>query len=370
MLGLLVLASAAAPPAALAGSVRVAGTPAQGTRVAFVLPQLAPARVTKAVLHAAGRTRPVALVAVRRALAAHPRRLILALGRPRVRRAFLEIFLTTPSASAPAVPSATPTSSPQAPPATTTTTTPLPAPVLTAPAVSWWKPPAHLAWQIQYSGPVDPSATPADAYDIDGFDATAATVAAIHARGMKAICYFSAGSVEDWRPDSAQFPAQAVGNPLDGWPGERWLDVRQIAALEPIMDARLDMCAQKGFDAADPDNVDGYANDTGFPLTAADQLAYDRMLAADAHARGLAVALKNDLDQIPDLVGSFDLAVDEQCHEYAECDALAPFTAAGKPVIDVEYAISHDAACSDAAARGFMTARKHLALDAWIDPCW
>ncbi len=66
--------------------------------------------------------------------------------------------------------------------------------------------------------------------------------------------------------------------------------------------SRLDLCQQRGFDTVDPDNMDGYTNATGFPLTAADQLAYNASIANAAHARGLTVALKNDLDQIPQLV--------------------------------------------------------------------
>lgn len=52
------------------------------------------------------------------------------------------------------------------------------------------------------------------------------------------ICYFSAGSWEDWRPDAGQFPDSVKGNNLEDWPGEKWLDIRQIDVLAPIMGAR------------------------------------------------------------------------------------------------------------------------------------
>ena len=107
----------------------------------------------------------------------------------------------------------------------------------------------------------------------------------------------------------------------NGWPGERWLDIRRLSVLEPLMATRFDMCRDKGFDAVEPDNMDGYRNSTGFPLTAHDQLAYNRLIAELAHERGLAVGLKNDLDQIPELVGDFDFAVNEECAEYDECAA-------------------------------------------------
>lgn len=106
--------------------------------------------------------------------------------------------------------------------------------------------------------------------------------------------------------------------------GERWLDIRRTAVLRPLMARRMDMCRDKGFDAVEPDLMDGYLNRTGFPLTARHQLAYNRMLAELAHERGLAVGLKNDLPQIPELVGSFDFAVNEECAEFGECAALTP----------------------------------------------
>ena len=126
-------------------------------------------------------------------------------------------------------------------------------------------------------------------YDIDGFETTTADVAALHDRGIKVVCYLSAGTWERFRPDAAEFPAAILGA-HNGWPGERWLDVRDAqqphSALLSIMDARLDMCAQKHFDAVELDNVDGYTNHTGFPLTAGDQLFYNTTLANAAHRVG------------------------------------------------------------------------------------
>jgi hypothetical protein len=129
------------------------------------------------------------------------------------------------------------------------------------------------------------------------------------------------------------------------------------------------MCRSEGFDAVEPDNVDGYANDTGFPLTAADQLAFNRVVAGLAHRDGLAVALKNDLGQVPQLVGDFDFAVDEQCAEYQECDQLLPFTAAGKAVLEAEYDLPRPAFCPAARRLRFSAMLKHLSLDAWRQAC-
>jgi len=171
-----------------------------------------------------------------------------------------------------------------------------------------WLPAASSSWQWQLTGTIDQSVV-AQMFDVDLFDTPATIVASLHALGHKVVCYVSAGSYEDWRPDAAQFPAAVKGKGLDGWPGEQWLDVRQWDALRPLIEARMDLCRSKGFDGIELDNVDGYQNDTGFPLTASDQLTFNRALAASAHARGLSVGLKNDLDQVVDLVGSFDWAL-------------------------------------------------------------
>jgi hypothetical protein len=167
-----------------------------------------------------------------------------------------------------------------------------------------------------------------------------AAVNAIHANGAKAICYLSAGTWENWRPDAAAFPASVQGS-KNGWPGEKWLDIRQTSILLPIMQARVQKCQQAGFDGVEFDNVDGYANRTGFPLTANDQLVYDASLANLAHQYGLTVALKNDMAQVGALKPYFDYAINEQCFQYRECDYPAPglpdWTASGKAVFNVEY---------------------------------
>ncbi len=232
-----------------------------------------------------------------------------------------------------------------------------------------WQPSPGISWQWQLSGtPVDTSFNVA-AYDIDGFDNDADVVSRIHARGSKAICYISAGSWENWRPDAGAFP-DAVKGRTNGWPGERWLDIRRLDLLQPIMERRMDMCLAKGFDAVEPDNVDGYANRSGFPLSYGDQLRYNRMLAQEAHERGLAIALKNDTDQVADLVDYFDFAVVEECYAYKECPAYSPFVSKNKAVLVAEYSTkSMSTRCADAQKRQFSLIFKNLDLDAWRRAC-
>ena len=203
-----------------------------------------------------------------------------------------------------------------------------------------------MSWHWQLQGDLN-TGYDVDLYDIDLFDTDTQIIDDLKAQGRLVICYFSAGSWEDWRDDADDFEQAALGNPLDGWPGEKWLDVR-ASSLEAVMEARLDLAAEKGCDGVEPDNVDGYANDSGFPLSGNDQLAYNRFLASAAHERGLLIGLKNDLDQISELVAAFDFAVNEECYEYDECERLTPFIEAGKPVLHAEYA---EALVNDSEAR-------------------
>ncbi len=236
------------------------------------------------------------------------------------------------------------------------------------PSLDWFRPALDTTWQWQLQGTIDQSYD-VDLYDVDLFETDQGTIDALHAAGRRVICYFSAGSYEDFRADRDAFAATDLGSTLDGYPHERWLDVR-TESVRSVMRARLDLAAAKQCDGVEPDNVDGYSNDTGFPLTGEDQLAFDRFLAAEAHGRGLAVGLKNDLDQVATLVDDFDFSLDEQCHEYDECELLQPFVQAGKPVFVAEYLDRYvsdtgerDALCASSRSAGLHTLVLPVDLD-------
>lgn len=231
-----------------------------------------------------------------------------------------------------------------------------------------WRPVLGTTWQWQLSGRPDLTVQ-AQIYDVDLFDTSADVVKRLHAQGRRAVCYFSAGSWEPGRPDSGAFPGAVRGRPLEGFEDERWLDIRRTDLLLPLMAKRLDLCRAKGFDGAEPDNVDGYANPSGFPLTGVQQLRYNRALAALAHARGLAVALKNDLDQVSLLAPAFDFAVNEQCAEYRECNRLGPFVKAGKPVLHVEYNLPLASFCPATRPLRFSSLLKHEDLGVYRLSC-
>lgn len=200
---------------------------------------------------------------------------------------------------------------------------------------SWYRPSVFVTWQWQLAGSINTSYT-VEIYNVDLFNAPLTTIQELQASGKKIICNFSAGSYENFREDKDQFLPEELGNTLDGWEDERWLDIRSTN-VHNIMKSRLDLARDKGCDGVEPDNMDGYINNSGFNLTATDQLAFNKFIANEAHKIELSVGLKNDLDQITELVDYFDFSVNEQCFEYSECDTLMPFINEGKPVLNVEY---------------------------------
>jgi hypothetical protein len=246
---------------------------------------------------------------------------------------------------------------------------PTPASVISPSRVEIWLPKPGTSWQWQLEGlPVDLSVD-VEMYDIDLFENDPSVVEALHSRGRRVVCYMSAGSWEDWRPDAGSFPDEVIGVALSAWEGEKWLDIRRLDVLGPIMEARMDLCQAKGFDAIEPDNVDGYLNNTGFPLSYEDQLNYNIWLADTAHARGLSIGLKNDNAQIPDLLKHLDWALNEECFEFAECEPLSLFIDAGKAVFNVEYGIDTDQFCIRVNALNFSSLKKNLNVDALRRSC-
>ena len=212
-------------------------------------------------------------------------------------------------------------------------------------------------------------------WDFDMFDAPKTTISAFKSKGHPVICYFSAGSWENWRPDAKEFPQAALGKPLDGWPGEKWLDTRN-PAVRAIMKKRIELAASKGCNAVDADNIDGYGNPTGFHLTENDGVDYVKFLSSTAHAARLAYGLKNGGDILNRVVGVAEFSVNEQCVQYNECDLYQPFIKQNKPVFHIEYTAKGRASatfvtksCQNKGAMGFSTLIKHMNLDAWTMKC-
>lgn len=190
-------------------------------------------------------------------------------------------------------------------------------------------------WQWQLTGQHDLT-WDVDVYDLDLFRIDEQDVATVHGDGRLLLCYFSAGSYEPWRPDADAFPEEVIGKGLDGWPDERWVD-HTDPRVRAIMTDRMDLAVQLGCDGIEPDNVTAYQENNGFGLSATEQLDYNRFLADEAHARGLGIALKNDVEQVKTLVDWFDYAVNEECYAYDECQRNRPFVDADKAVLNAEY---------------------------------
>ena len=239
-----------------------------------------------------------------------------------------------------------------------------------------WTPAPGTTWQWQITGQVDRS-VPAEMFDIDLFDAqpgevNEGVVGALHAKGVRVICYMDTGAWESYRPDAALFPKSVIGNST-GWTGEYWLDIRQKSwpLFEPVIVERMKLAARSGCDGIEPDQNNPVGNGPGFPITYADEKAWYLEVARQAHVLGLSVGMKNGIEIVDaELVRSFDWALNEECFQYRECDALDTFVAAGKAVFQVEYQGDPATFCPTAQSHRFSSMKKRLRLDAWRVTCW
>jgi hypothetical protein len=121
---------------------------------------------------------------------------------------------------------------------------------------SLWQPTVGTPWQIVLSHVVNPVGIVPNVpiFDIDLVNTPTSTIAALHAQGKKVICYFSAGTIDNFRPDYDEFQSADFGNALSGWPGQWYADITHQNVWN-INQARIQLAAQKGCDAIDPDNM-------------------------------------------------------------------------------------------------------------------
>ncbi|MFI1507887.1 endo alpha-1,4 polygalactosaminidase [Streptomyces sp. NPDC020597] len=120
--------------------------------------------------------------------------------------------------------------------------------------------------------------------------------------------------------------------------GEALLDTSTASKrtrLAEIVGGWIDGCAESGFQAVEPDNLDSYER-SGDRLTKQHNAAFARLLTRRAHAAGLAVGQKNTVDLLPERTAiGFDFAVTEECGQYKECGDYA--LAYADRVYAVEY---------------------------------
>lgn len=221
----------------------------------------------------------------------------------------------------------------------------------------------NYTWQLlAWSGAKDNTVN-ANMVDIDLFDQNS-LIPSLKSKGQLSICYYSAGSAENWRPDVKANPtawaAVSVG-PMNGWPAEQWLDITKLSQLQPLMANRLDMAARYGCDAVEPDNTDCHVNIDCWTkirptITQAQakaaQIAYNQWSASYAHSRGMLIGLKNTGDLIPNLINLFDFSINEQCVQYNECSVYKPFWNLNRPVFGIQYGLLSTAQCNAAVQQG------------------
>jgi endo-alpha-1,4-polygalactosaminidase (GH114 family) len=238
--------------------------------------------------------------------------------------------------------------------------------------VDYRTPKPGSTFSIQFSGEIYPEDLTGDVVDLDLFETEPEMVQALQDQGKLVMCYLSAGSWEDWRPDADLYPPEVIGKNYEGWPGEKWLDIRQIEKLAPILTSRLDLCLEKGFDGVEADNMDNYQNNTGFDIQPEDQLAFNRWMAQQAHNRGLSIGLKNDPDQAGDLVEDFDWALVEDCFVEGWCDQYEVFINQGKAVFALEYSDrfpDKEKTCQKAQSLEMTIVFKHRSLNEFYETC-
>lgn len=228
--------------------------------------------------------------------------------------------------------------------------------------------PAGVSWDWQLQAPLD-LAVDVDLLVLDPDEVTAPQITALVARGVTPVCYVSVGTFEDWRNDASAFPDAVLGHAYDGWPGERFLDIRALDQLLPIMAARFRHCAEMGFVAIEADNIDLHINDTGFAVGGAVVARYFRELAELAHGIGLTIAQKNAPDLTAELSQYADFAMAENCLQDGWCSAFTIYVDTDRAVLAAEYTRVRPDRCTRADALGLSVIFKRRNLTAWRRLC-
>ncbi|RTE85083.1 hypothetical protein BHE90_000330 [Fusarium euwallaceae] len=250
-----------------------------------------------------------------------------------------------------------------------------------------WKPKVGTPWQIILSqvltipkGGVKNLKPNVPIYDVDLFENSKQTFDALHKAGKYVICYFSAGSWENWRDDRNSFQKKDLGKTLSGWPDEKYVNINS-PSVRTIMAKRIKLAADKGCDAIDPDNLDGYQADNGLGLTEADTISYVKFLSKEAAKYRMTTGMKNGGSITKQVLPYVGFCINESCIQYSECDLYAPYIKAGKPVFNIEYpagapnvkAADKRRICSVTGAakgsNGFSKVIKKMNLDTWVAYC-
>lgn len=245
----------------------------------------------------------------------------------------------------------------------------------------WWKPSKETTWDYSLRSPPTNLNSSIAVYGVDLFDTSAEDIRQIKHAGHKVICYFSAGSYENWRPDKSSFKDSDLGNDLVGWQGEKWINISS-SSIRNIMTQRIKLAVNKSCDGVDPDNLDGYGNENGLKLTEQDSVDYITFLSHEAHSRNLSIGLKNCGSIVDSVIDHVEWVIQELCIHYDECEDYTKFITNNKPVFNVEYPKGddtnndknvstsvYDRICNFKSAKSFSTILKNMDLDSWIQSC-
>ncbi|MGH9080708.1 MAG: endo alpha-1,4 polygalactosaminidase [Acidimicrobiales bacterium] len=267
-----------------------------------------------------------------------------------------------------------------------------------ATAPTWWVPPlGNQPWQWELSHPLrltnardlgtddrlpDGSQAPAPViYDIDGIINPASTVAWLHTRGKRAVCYIEVGAAGNYYSAAdegttttyySQLEAAGVfGGKVPGYP-EYYLDIRSPSTVSIIESMIERQCAAKGFDAVETDIDEEYTSNSGFPLTRSVEEQYMATLAGYMHGLGLGWWIKNPDDTgdsyASDMYPLADAVLTEQCNQYSSCGLLSAYFG-HKAVFNAEYHRRQASFCPEDDALGFNGARFNLGLTGRRMPC-
>lgn len=235
-----------------------------------------------------------------------------------------------------------------------------------------WNPEPGLTFDWVLSENLDMNNT-SDVIDIDGFLSTKEQIDTLHQKGKKVIGYISVGTLEEWTPDAKSFPSDLVGNKYTEWKGEKWLNVSNINKLAPMILARLDMIKQKGFDAVEPDNLDGFQVDSsGFNISIDDEKKYCDWLIVEAHKRGLSIGLKNLPEFVADYANKFDWMLTEGAYVDGWINKTIPFIKNNKAVFVAEYTdtkVDFNTYCNNSLTNKFSLVLKNRNLGNWSRHC-
>jgi endo-alpha-1,4-polygalactosaminidase (GH114 family) len=240
---------------------------------------------------------------------------------------------------------------------------------------TWWRPATGISFDWELDDITKGDIFSGDVVDVDAFTTTAETVLSLHAKGKKVIAYISAGTLEDDRPDAVLLPNDVIGKIYPEWPKEKWLDIRQLDKLKPWLNSRFNMIINKGFDGVEPDNMDGFTNETGFDIQISDTKKYADYLIGLAHSNGLSIGQKNIPELTVDYAAKFDWALTEDAFNQGWQNTMVDYILKNKPVFAVEYTdktnqqVFHDVVCPKAKTLGFTAILKKRNLDKWVDKC-